>query len=297
MSNLTLLRVMVAKEIRSTLRERSQLMGLMLGVALPMIIAGLVFYQGVHASRMRAARHPTSSVATGSAGRSRGAGAPLAAMMRMIGVPPELMRWAAIGLPAVLGVFFSIGYLMSAVLASFVGEKEGRTLEILLASPISDGKLFFVKCVSVLLPSACLAYVFAACASLAAVAAAPPELLRMAGSALFFGLVLGVPVMILPQIWFVGLGAAISVKAETMKGAGQVLGAFFMIPFFGLTYGVPLLLQTFPAVRARLIDLGKWWLGLPFMEQYGLALLLLSVPAVVLIGIGRSLFRRDRMLT
>jgi hypothetical protein len=92
------------------------------------------------------------------------------------------------------------------------------------------------------------------------------------------------------------LTAAVSSKAETVRGAGQVVGAVFMIPFFGISYGVPMLLQV-PAIREPAKAYGMIWMQLPFSTQYGVGLLMLAVPALILLGVGRALFRRDRLLT
>jgi ABC-type Na+ efflux pump permease subunit len=279
MSNLSLLRVMITKEVRSSFRERSQIMGLLLGVLMPIIAMGGMFYQTAHSAHRRGA-HPSPD-----------------GLARALGLPPNLLVWVAIGAPALIGFFFSMSYLLSGVLASFVGEKEAKTLEILLASPLSDRKLYFTKCISVLLPSATIGYVFAISATVLALAFVPMETVVLPATLLPYALILSVPVMILPQIWLVGLGAAISAKAETMKGAGQVLGAVFMIPFFGCIYGVPALLQANPGLRQALADLLRSALGLPFIAEYALVLGVLATPAVILMGIGRFFFRRDRMLT
>src|SRR5262249_39846118 len=44
--------------------------------------------------------------------------------------------------------------------ASFVGEKEERTLEVLLAAPIPDRTLYFAKCLGILLPMSAVGYLF-----------------------------------------------------------------------------------------------------------------------------------------
>jgi ABC-type Na+ efflux pump permease subunit len=286
MNNWSLLWVMVLKEIRTTFRERSQVRGIGVSVLVMVLVLGSTLYQAKGRSRhfrpsptitkiahapARAAQHPT--------------------------MPSALLHWMAIGIAVAVGFFFSMGYLMSAVLATFVGEKEAKTLEILLASPLSDGKLFAIKCISALLPSVGIGYAFAVASALLAGIFVPADVIALPARLLLSALVLSLPVLILVQLWFVGIGAAISARAETMKGAGQIFGVVFMVLIFGTAYGVPFLLAFFPSLHSPLLRLGDAWLKLPFATQYGSALLLFGIPAVAFITIGRACFRRDRMLT
>jgi hypothetical protein len=70
-----------------------------------------------------------------------------------------------------------------------------------------------------------------------------------------------------------------------------------MLLIFGGAWGIPLLMATVPAVRPPLIAFGQWWWRMPFATQYGMLLLVLGLPAVALMALGRTCFRRDRMLT
>jgi len=285
MSNLSLLKVMLLKEVRTTFRERAQLRGLIISVSMLILVGVYSFTQARHAGR-----------------RARPEAVPHFAVPEKAPAPatPEdkaMMRWTAIGASAGIGFFFSMGYLMSAVLACFVGEKEAKTLEILLAAPLSDDKLFFMKSVSVLIPSASLGSAFAGALVLLGAVFFPAQYAKMPASLMIYGPLLGIVAMILLQTWFVGLGAAISAKAETMKGAGQTLGAVFMIIFFGLGYGLPMLLQAVPTLREPLGRALASWMSLPFAGQYGMLILVLAVPAAGFLTVGRTFFRRDRMLT
>lgn len=310
MGDWALLRVMILKEIRTTFRERNQLAGLAIGIVVLVLVMGSTLYQATHAAREARAmrgRGPATvpqvpqvpQIVSDVERIADQAGLPVEA--RQTEDPPRQLRmilnWAALVVAAGLGVFFSLGYLLSAVLASFVGEKEARTLEVLLASPVSDGKLYLAKCISTLLPSAAIGYVFAASGVLLGFTFIPSEIIVLPAGMLFYALVLSIPIMLLPQVWLVGLGAAISAKAETVKGAGQVLSAAVMILMFGTIYGVPLVPRLFPPVRPALIDLTLSWLELPFLIQYALVLAALSLPAILLMALGKAAFRRDRMLT
>jgi len=113
---------------------------------------------------------------------------------------------------------------------------------------------------------------------------------------LLLGLSLGLPALILIQACIVGLGAAISVKAETMKGAGQTLGAVLTLLIFGLIYGLPMLFRAVPSIQQPLTEALRSWMQMSFPLQYGLLLAALFIAAALLLSMGRILFRRDRML-
>jgi ABC-type Na+ efflux pump permease subunit len=246
---------------------------------------------------------PNMGPATGpSTGATRGMdkGLPGAAqgMLAMVAPDQQLLvaRWIVIGVCALGGFLFSMNYLLAAVLAGFVGEKEGKTLEILLASPLSDRKLFLIKCVSAWLPSAVVGIFFSGMAAMLISTFMRDQLANAPAAMFVIALILSLPVLFLIQGWFVGIGAAISARAETMKGAGQMLGGVFMILFFGLAYGMPLLLALVPSLRPPLMSVLKMWLGLPFAGQYGVVMLVFGIPAVLFVSLGRAEFRRDRML-
>jgi ABC-type Na+ efflux pump permease subunit len=281
MNSLALLRVFILKEVRTTFRERAQLRGLIVSVVV-MLIA-------ISGSLSNARRFEPRHVPAIAQSAPAVPAAP---------APPQDIaaeRWFAIGGGAFAGFFFSLGYLISATLSSFVGEREGRTLEILLSSPLSNGRLFLFKSISVLVPSAAAGCIFAGILAIVLigflhVVTASPVLILTA-------VFLAPPIMILPQLWFVGLGAAISVRAETMKGAAQVLSVFMLIIIFGSAYGIPMLLRNFPGLQAPIMTFIRQWLALSFPIQYASVLLVLGTVAAVFLTIGRTSFRRDRMLT
>ncbi|HWB55024.1 MAG TPA: ABC transporter permease [Tepidisphaeraceae bacterium] len=282
MNSLSLLRAMILKETRTTFRERSQITGVAISVLILMLVIGSAFVQ-----QRGHPHHP-----------KKGPGVvKIVSGMAAENVPTAAVRWIAIGIATGAGFLFSMGYLISAVLASFVGEKEAKTLEILLASPLSDAKLFAAKCISALLPSACIGFGIACLIALLVGTLAPDDSVRLSGSALVFAVLLMLPILVLVQLWFVGMGAAISVRSETMKGSGQIFGVVFMVIFFGAGYGGPLLWQFVPSVRVPVMHFVTAWLAMRFASQYGSVLLLFGVPAIIFLAIGRASFRRDRMLT
>lgn len=282
MHNWRQLRVMVTKEVRTTFRERSQIGGMLVGLLVMVFVLGSALHKANTHSHLPRANTSVNPYRSGPAGAE---------------LPEPALRWILIGAAAMIGFFFSTGYLLSAVVASFVGEKEGRTLEILLASPLSDGKLFAVKCVSVFLPSLTIGYGFTIAAAILSYTLTPPEWTdQLTGARLGAAVALSLPLLMAVQLWFVGIGSAVSVKAETMKGANQILGVVFMVLIFGLGYGVPFLLALDPPARAVFLQAWQKWSAMQFWLGYGLAMVIFFVPAVVAISIGRACFKRDRML-
>jgi ABC-type transport system involved in multi-copper enzyme maturation permease subunit len=270
-----LVRVMVLKEIRMTLRERSQMLRMTMSLVILTLVVGNSMYQVTRLSHRTRPGLPRPGIAQK--------------------VEGPLMNWALIAGATGGGFFFSSGYLIAAILACFVGEKENRTLEILLASPLSDLKIFLLKTASVMIPSALLG-----CASAVVGVAAVAAMLAPAGQtilqSLAYGLVLGLPALFLLQMCGIGLGAAISVSAETMKGAGQTLGVVMAALIFLPAYGMPILLRSNPAISQAVAEATRNFLSLSFPLQYGALLAALAVAAAVFMSIGRMLFQRDRML-
>ena len=293
LSNLALLRVMVSKEVRTTFRERSQMLGLVVSVVMLFVVVTASLLPALNGMRFQ----PNRSTSRPSPVATQQMVVPHRSVLHStVPTHPEI-RWIATGLVAGIGFFFSCGYLFAAVLATFVGEKEARTLEILLASPLTDLKLYFVKCVSVLMPSTMLGFAFSTGVSLLLILLLPRGAVGHPVELFSIALIFGMPVLMLLQIWFVGLGAAISVRTETMKGAGQVLGIVLLVLIFGTAYGIPLLLAAMPALYSPVARFVARCSELPFGIQYLLLLVLLSIPAGIFIGVGRLAFRRDRMLT
>jgi ABC-type Na+ efflux pump permease subunit len=211
-------------------------------------------------------------------------------------VDPMVIRWICIGMGTAVSLFFAAGHVMSATLASFAGEKDTKTLEVLLASPIGDTNLFVTKCLSVLLPTSVIGYVMLLLPTGVGLVLLRRELALVPIHVGLHVLVLSVPVVVLTEASMVAIGAAISAKAETLKGAAQVFGGVFLVIFLGLGYGLPLLIS-FTRLREPAIAFGKAWIAMPFLAQYGILLIGLGISALAFLLIGRSLFRRDRLLT
>lgn len=295
-----LLRAMIAKELRTTLRQRQQIWGLIITLLVFVFVIGMGVREYSQRTRspvasgahVQAAPPPETRPAASAASRP----ATASSLNRVPQLDAMIIRWISIGLGAGLTLFLSLGYLLAATLATFAGEKDNRTLEILLASPVDDTTLFVTKCLSVLLPMSAIGYLLFLIPASVAAFLLRSELARLPISIPVHALLLSIPVMLLVSASVVALGAAVSAKSQSLKGASQVFGALFFIVFFGGGYGLPLILRFTPLgppVRA----FGKAWLQMPFIAQYAAALLVLAVPAAILTLVALALFKRDRLLT
>lgn len=273
------LRVMILKEWRTMVRERNQLLAMAVVVVVMSVAIG---------TSMTSVRRDLRRKATPATQVHHEAPPSRQAVM--------VARWVCIGIGAGFGLFFAFGYLVNAILASFVGEKEAKTLELLLATPLSDHRLYAAKCLSVLLPMAAMGYAFVLAGVIVCYAVFGEVVAMAPVNPPLYALGLSVPVLLLAESVFIGLGAAVSATAETTKGAGQVLGVVFFVIMFGGGYGIPLLVK-FTSLRQPLVALGKAWLDFPFVVQYAMVLGVVGVPALICLAVGRASFKRDRLLT
>jgi ABC-type Na+ efflux pump permease subunit len=263
-----LLRAMVFKEMRMMMRERGQMLGMVIAIVAVFLPA---------------------SMGTLHWGSIPGDARPWPAEQVLIA------RWVGVLVGAGIGAFLGLGYLTAAVMASFAGEKEAKTLEILLAAPIGNTKLFLLKCASVLLPAIVAGYLFQAVAIVAGELAFRQALASVPINIPVYVL-LGMPPVVLLDVVLVGFGAAVSAKSETVKGASQVFAAVAILPIFA----IPLVVRALPrhlAALSGVMPLAKMWLAMPFAVQYISLLGALSIPALLSLAVGRALFQRDRILS
>ncbi len=282
-----LLKAMVVKEVRTSLRERQQLIGLVV------LLFVLLFLSGTGASRFRAllqasaTTRPTTQATTLQS-----------QIAQQVLLPPHLtsVRWACVLAGMGVGVFFSLGLLLSAALATFAGEKDSGTLEVLLASPVEDTQLYVLKCISVLLPSAVLGYLFLLVPASLTLFLLRSELAVVPINLPLHVLLLSVPPVLLANLILVALAAAVSAKTNSLKGAQQVFGAIMCVVIFTPTLILPAVLGL-PAVRHSLKHAAGRWIAQGFALQYVTVLAALTVLAIICLAIGRAFFRRDQLLT
>ena len=307
-----LIRMMVVKETRTTMRERHQKAALALVFVLG--LAGIcvpAYRWAAFAEKSRAAaalaaemdaRQPTtvqSMSATTTAPSPMPVAAPVpsdADMIRaeLLSKNPAALRWAILMGTTLAAMMFALGLISNAAIAAFAGEKEAKTLELALASPASDGALFVGKCAAAVVPGVVAGYLFILLATLGVWALLRVELAKLPFNVPWHTLVLSVPLIVLPSVALALVGVAGSARAETVKGAGQVIGIAIMV-FVFVSGALPALLRFTPlgppASRAV-----KAWLDWPFPGQYfGLIGMFLLID-VVLFAVGRSIVRRHQML-
>lgn len=273
MNGLRVIKAMVAKEFRTTLRERQQLAALIIsivGMSLAMAIPAMRAGEDIARASARAAEWGIFEISA--------------------------TRWICILAGGAIGTFFTLGYVISATVVSFAGERESKTLELVLASPVGDRLLFLGKCVGVMTPSLCLGYLFVCAVASMVQILYGPAVARLPVHWALYMLLFSFPFVLFPSLFLVGVGATVSAKAETSKGAGQILGAVFFVIFFGGGYGLPLLVH----VMGWGPSLWKWaklWMQWSFPAQYASVVGVLAIPVILSLGVGLAMFRRDRLLT
>ena len=262
-----LFRTLVLKEARGVLRDRQNLIGL---VSLALTLAFVLW--AVEQGESRPGSSPGGALEPA---------AVTAVRFIVVAIAQSLAAYAS---------FFAI----PLALASFVGEKESQTLELLLAAPIPDRKLYVLKVSSVVLLGACFGYVLLAMFLGWAVLVHADGLARLPSGEVLRLIALALP---LPPLYAgvqVGLGSCVSVRADSMKGAGQLLGGVYMLIF--VVAGGCLVVSggggsgAAQAVGQRLETLSFWsfyWTTLGLPAALGAGLLALD---------GR-LFRRERLLS
>ncbi|NPV52568.1 MAG: ABC transporter permease [Firmicutes bacterium] len=168
-------------------------------------------------------------------------------------------------------------FSMQLALASFVGEKENRTIEPLLAAPISNRELFVGKVISSFIPPLVLVAIVQAVFLGASFGFArlkyrmpfSPDLAVIGRTALF------VPLVIL---FMVACAVLLSARSTSMRSAQQV-GAFINLPIiFLVVYKAPQILDI----------IGK---SAPEVLAVGVAV------NILLLRIGIRMFNRERILT
>jgi hypothetical protein len=258
MNRRLLLRGFLAKEVRTLIRDRQQILGL----------AVFALSMGFLAYLMQAT--------------------PAASAFLMY---PQI---ALLGAAAGLSSFVSF-MAVPLALAAFVGEKEESTLEVLLAAPIPDRMLYLLKCLGIVLPMAGVGYTFLGAGVLYGLLAHQALLAGLGPGRFAATVLLSLPFPMLFTALQVGLAGSISVWADTKKGAEQLFGAVMVAGLFGGAL-VALLLAKSP-LRQPLLRFGVWWLAQPFAFQYGSLIGLLALLAAVLLSAGAALFKRERLVT
>ena len=333
MSFSSLLRVMIVKELRTLMRERGQVIGLVVAVVFGLIwpvfmVTRLIPDKVEQTARRATPNHPAdlapdhtilpadessdSFQPTDPSAGSPPTGPPsnptvkpIDPMSLLVGEGDTLdpavikgLRWAVIGVGCFGGFFVASALGAAMALGSFAAEKDENTLEVLLATPLSDTRLYLLKYLAVTIPCLAVTYItlllFAMTAGFWGVARLPPAW----GYQLWLAVALAAPAPLLMIAILTGLQVCVSARADSLKGAGQLFGITFMVLVFSIVV-IPLLIRyLLPEAGQRAVgDLMLAWFGRPFAVQYVIVIGLASCLALAIFLVGLRLMNRERMLT
>ena len=265
--NLRRVRALVRKEWQETLRN-------------PMLVltfAVLLAVFGILPAALALAAEPLAA--------SRANTSSLAPLQKGLAVRyPGFARMAAASqLRVVLYRQFHVFFLvlpvvgaMSIATYSLIGEKTARSLEPLLATPLTTKELLFAKSVAAAAPATAATWAVALLHAGAARAICGAEAFAMAFDAPSFWLL----ALVTPLVGFLGLlvGVAASSRATDPRAAQQV-GALLVLPVVAVFAG-----------QAG----GLFLLSVPLVLAGALAVAVLDAVAL---GMAIALFDRERMLT
>ncbi|MBP6469755.1 MAG: stage II sporulation protein M [Chloroflexi bacterium] len=166
--------------------------------------------------------------------------------------------------------FFPMSFSLIIALETFVGEKERKSLEPLLATPLTDAQLYLGKMVAVLVPPLLAAYL--------------GMTVYMVG--LYFNVgwlptwqLLSQTVLLTTVQGVIMVSAAVVISSQTTSvRAANLLASFIIVP-------MALLIQGEAAALFWGNHVGLWWL-----------ILALTITAVVLVRMGLHLFKREELM-
>lgn len=165
---------------------------------------------------------------------------------------------------------------MSIATYSIIGEKTSRSLEALLATPVTTAELLLGKSLAAAVPPVVATWAgFALFALLVRLLSGPAVMRYGLDAAAWATMLLITPLV---AIFALGLGVIISSRVNDPRSAQQVGGVLIL-----------------PLVAVMIAQSGGFFLlGLPFVLIGALALLLLDL---VVLGLGISIFNREQILT
>jgi len=178
---------------------------------------------------------------------------------------------------------FVIMFLMVPILSalsiatySIVGEKQNRTLEPLLATPITTTELLWGKSLAAALPATLLTWIAFGLYVLGMRALSPPPVLSRVANPVGLGLIFLIGPLV--AILSLGLGVIVSSRAKDPRTAQQI-GVILILPLMALFI---MQMRGFFLLRFRWIVIGA---------------LVLLVLDVIILKIGARLFQRETILT
>ncbi len=165
---------------------------------------------------------------------------------------------------------------LSIATYSIVGEKQSRTLEPLLATPITTTELLWGKSLAAALPATLLTWITFGLYVLGMRALSPPPVLPHVANPVGLGLIFLIGPLV--AILSLGLGVVVSSRAKDPRTAQQI-GVILILPLMALFI---MQMRGFFLLSFRWIVIG--------------ALALLALDVIVL-KIGARLFQRETILT
>jgi ABC-type Na+ efflux pump permease subunit len=211
--------------------------------------------------------------------------------MAMLEKRPALV--GAMGFALGYGSFLAVMLSMTLAIESFVGEKERRTMEVLLATPASDGELFFGKTLSCLMVAAFFSILFSGTALIAMNA-------LLWWNKIYFpfkiqGLILGgaVSLCAMGSISFIALGVIISSRVSSLKAANQVFGLATIV----LTV-ILMLIGYFASTRLKLKPMIlAVYSSMPLWALVTLIFVLIGIVDAIALSVAVRTFNRERIMT
>ena len=166
--------------------------------------------------------------------------------------------------------FFPMSFSLIIALETFVGEKERKSLEPLLATPLTDGQLYLGKMIAVLVPPLLAAYL--------GITVYLVGLYFSVGWTPTFQL-LGQTIALTTVQGVIMVAAAVVISSQTTSvRAANLLASFIIVP-------MAMLIQAEAAALFWGNHVGLWWLALA-----------LTITAVILVRMGLHLFQREELM-
>ena len=290
-----ILTAIIRKEFMEIFGEKQIRGMLLIGLIFPTLI-GWYMASTKHARRLKNTP-PAQVQPVGEAARTDGRSVPDSGP----GGRPEGTAGLADNIDMIGAVVFALGYgsflatMLSTTLAieSFVGEKERRTIEVLLATPASDTELFLGKTLSCLFASATLSIIFSSTAVVGINTATwwhhihLPWRLEAAILAGAIGLSIGL------SLSLIAVGVIVSSRVSTMRAANQVSGIVItaiMALGMGCGYWVVSKLNVKAMAQAILSFIPIWMLA-------ALIFILIALVDTVALSVAARTFNRERIMT
>jgi ABC-2 type transport system permease protein len=199
--------------------------------------------------------------------------------------------WTTTIVPAFFLLFLPVFTANALTADSFAGERERKTLETLLATRLPDRSIFLGKVAAATLYAWGMT-VAAMLVSLIAVNVARPG----HGIFLFPGdvVLIGIVGSLLASVLVVGVGVFISLRAKSVRAAQQVWSIVFLAVFFGIGFGLPMLINALP--RSSVVGAEQAFLNANVGLITAGALFVMLIIDAILLGIGINRFQRARLI-